>query len=275
MSIAGSSPESGRPEAGSTPTASPRKPLGTYGPGDVGAVPPGETKQPAASAKPKRRRFVRWEGLIPLTLVGVLLAIGYVVFADRVARDVTRDAATDLLGTQVDLERFEILENRSAVALHGLAIADPFDPNRNLLEVADLNISVEPLPLLEKKIVIKQFSLSKVRVGTRRSTPAKPVVGGGFAPRALEAARKFRSQIDVPILHLAPVDSVKAIVVDPTKLSAVRSALAVRGQADSLQNDIRARLDALRVQQTIDSARNLGTRLANANVRTLGLTGVR
>src|SRR5689334_14195963 len=199
MSTAGSSSE--RPGAGgrADPAAvTSREPLGHYTPD---TTPPknggGDTKE-----KTRGTRVVRWRGVIPLVLVLALLVAGYMLFADSLARSVIAQSATDLLGTEVDIASLEILEGQPGIVLHGVEIADPFEPRRNLLEVADLMVSVEPLPLLEKKYIVNKLSLGKVRVGTTRKQLAKAVTTGGLAPKAMEAVKNFRKQLDVPLLHL-------------------------------------------------------------------------
>jgi len=268
MSIAGS-PSDGRDEVGAPKAADPRSPLGSY-------TPDTSTKPAEKKEKPRKRtRVVRWNGVIPLAVIIALLAVLYMLFADDVAKSVISQSATDLLGTEVDIAKLEILETQPGIVLHGVEIADPFEPHRNLLEVADLTVSVEPLPLLEKKYIVNRLSLGKVRVGTTRKRLAKPVTTGGLAPKAMEAVRTFRKQLDVPLLHLAPVDSIKAVVVDPTRLGAVRSALRIKGDADSLQSRVVSQWNGLRVPETIDSARSLATRLTGNDPRKLGLAGVR
>lgn len=236
------------------------------------ALTPHSGKPPA---KPKRTGIVRWRGLIPLVLLVILVAIGYSLFAEPIARNVTADAATDMLGTQVDVANLQILESQPGVVLSGIQIADPFDSTKNLLEIGRLFVSVEPIPALEKKFVVNALEIGAVRVGTTRRTPAHPVKGDGLAPRIMRAVKKWKSQFDVPILHLAPIDSIRAVAVDPTKLSAVRAALAIGGDADSMRTDVTTRWNNLRVQETIDSARALAMRLSSADPRSLGIAGVR
>jgi uncharacterized protein (TIGR03545 family) len=270
MSTAGSSSERPGSGGGADPAAvTSREPLGHYTP-DTTPPTNGSTKE-----KKRGTRVVRWRGVIPLALVIALLVVGYMLFADSLARSVIAQSATDLLGTEVDIASLEILEGQPGIVLHGVEIADPFEPRRNLLEVADLMVSVEPLPLLEKKYIVNKLSLGKVRVGTTRTRAAKPVSTGGLAPKAMEAVRTFRKQLDVPLLHLAPIDSIKAVAVDPTRLSAVRSAFRVRDDADSLKSRVLAQWNGLRVPETLDSARSLATRLTSNDPRKLGLAGVR
>jgi hypothetical protein len=100
-------------------------------------------------------------------------------------KDLLEEAGSKALGAAVDVAAVDIEERRTSVELRGLVIADPFDRNRNLVEAGAVRVELEPEPLLERKIVVRRLAVRDVRTGTRRTTPARPVAGGGFARRAL------------------------------------------------------------------------------------------
>jgi hypothetical protein len=54
------------------------------------------------------------------------------------------------------------------VALIGVAIADPFDSTRNLIEATDSRLELEIEPLLAKKVVVRRLSVRGIRLGTTR-----------------------------------------------------------------------------------------------------------
>lgn len=268
MSTAGSGPDRPGGAGGADATAAARVPAARYTP-----ELPAPAEQPLL---PRRKtRIVRWRGLIPLAIALGVIAIFYWLFADPIARSTFVDAASDALGTEVDLASLHIDTRHTAVDMAGLQIADPFDPRRNLLDIARIRVVVEPVPALHRSVVVRSLAIEGVRVGRPRTTPARPVKGNGFAPQAMAAVRRWRQSLDVPLLHLAPVDSIKAVAVDPTKLSAVRAALGVRDRADSVQKALRDGYAALELDVTFDSARVLTTRLAAADPRALGLNGMR
>ena len=82
-----------------------------------------------------RRPWFRWKALAPLALFFAFLAVLWALFADMVARRSLEEAATQVLGTQVDIGWLRIRERRAGVEIGNLAVADPFDPTRNLIEV--------------------------------------------------------------------------------------------------------------------------------------------
>ena len=50
-----------------------------------------------------KQRLARWRGIIPLFLLLVLLGVGYVLFADRIARDTVEEKVLELQQSKRDL----------------------------------------------------------------------------------------------------------------------------------------------------------------------------
>lgn len=238
-------------------------------------APPGGATGAPGDVRRRRTRVFRWEGIVPFMLVLALLAAGWLLLGERMVRDAIVEAGTKALGTQLDIAELRIHPLRGAVELRGIALADPFDLNRNLFEIRAVRLRLEPAPLLEKRLVVTELAVTDVATGTRRATPATAVTGPGSAPRALAEVRRFAKQFDVPLLALTPIDTLKSLVLDPTRLKSVQAALAVGRQADSVQQAIETGYATLRIDDTLDSSRALVARLQTTNLRALGLDGAR
>jgi uncharacterized protein (TIGR03545 family) len=241
-----------------------------YAPPEKSGGVPGAT--PGAS---RRVRIFRWQGIIPIVVAFGLVLVGWLIFGDRLVRGTMIEAGTKALGAQLDIADLNIRSLATTLEMRGIAIADPFDRNRNLVEIGRLLVELEPRPLLEKKLVVKRLTIADVQTGTSRTTPARPVAGGGFAPRALAEVQRFAQQFRVPLLSLVPIDSLRALVLDPTQLKAVQAALALGRDADSTKQAIERGYAALRLQETLDSSAALAARLRETDVRALGVDGVR
>ncbi len=248
--------------AGSVRSATP----GQYTPGQTGE---------AGDGKARKVRFFRWQGILPLLVVGALFATGWLLLSDRIARVTLNEAGTKALGAEFTISGLTIRAFQTSVEMRGISLADPFDKDRNLVEVGRLVLELEPTPLLEKKVIVKRLSIADVRTGTRRATPARAVSGGGFAPRALAEVQRFAQQFKVPLLSLTPIDTLKAIVLDPTQLKAVQAALDLGRRADSSKASMERAYAGLRLKETVDSSAALVARLQGTNVRTLGIDGAR
>jgi uncharacterized protein (TIGR03545 family) len=222
-----------------------------------------------------RVKIFRWKAVGPLLLLLVIITILIVLFAEPVARQTTEEVSTELLGTQVDVGRLDLLPRKASVDLGALQVADPFEPRRNLIEADRITLKLNPEALTEKKLVVERFALQGMRFGTTRKTPARPVTGGGFAPQALRAVRQWSQQFDVPILQLTPIDTIKSLVLNPTQLGTVQAAQGLLARTDSTRQALEQGFKTLDVQGTVDSARALADRLAATDPHKLGLDGTR
>jgi uncharacterized protein (TIGR03545 family) len=220
-------------------------------------------------------KIFRWKAIAPLALLLVLIGVLVWLFAEPVAKDTAEEVGTELLGTQVDVGKLDIIADEASVDLRALQIADPFNPNRNLVEASEIRLKLNPVALAEKKFVVENFRLSGMRFGTGRKTPARPVEGDGFAPQALRAVRQWSQQFDVPILKLTPIDTIKQLVLNPTQLTTVQSAQALATRADSARRGLDQSFQQLDVKGTVDTARGLVERLRATNPQKLGLDGTR
>lgn len=230
---------------------------------------------PTEPGPPKRKRLVRWQGLVPLALLLVALVAFWLLFGDRVVRQTAAEAATKALGTQVDIASLEVRESESSVELRGLAIADPFDRRRNVISAERIRVELEPTPLLEKKLIIRRLAVGGVRLGTMRSEPARSIDDNGFAATTLRNIRDWVAKYRHPVLALTPIDTIRQIVLDPTQLVTVRAATALAASADSVRGVLETQWRGLDLRTVFDSSEALVRRLAGATPRTLGLDGTR
>ena len=220
-------------------------------------------------------KIFRWKAIGPLLLFLLILAILIWLFAEPVAKDTTEEVGTELLGTQVDIGKLDIVADEAAVDLRALQIADPFDLGKNLIEAEEIRVKLNPLALAEKKFVVENLRLRGLRFGTARKTPARPVEGDGFAPQALRSVREWAAQFDVPLLQLTPIDTIRQLVLNPTQLTSVQAAQALAGRADSARQGLEQSLQQLNVKGTVDTARALADRLKATDPGKLGLDGTR
>lgn len=224
----------------------------------------------------RRFKIFRWRAVGVLFLAFLGLIVLYLLFAERLLRHTAEDSLAETLGTEVDIGSLRIREGDVAVDLGDLAIADPRDSSRNLLEAGAITIDLDPAPLAEKKIVIDQLRLSGLRFLTRRDTPARAADPNSPAGRLLRETEDWaREKFAFPSLALGRVDTVKSLVLHPEQLGSVQAVRALTGQADSTVQAFNRSLGALQLTPLVDSATALATRLAGTDPKKLGITGVK
>ncbi len=223
----------------------------------------------------RKIKIFRWRAVGPLLLVLVLLGVLYWVFSDRIAETTTEEASTELLGTQVDVGSLTINERDASVRMERLEVADPFDRNRNLLEAALVTVDIEPVPLLEKKLVVSRISLQDLTFGTARRRPAAAAPPDGFAAKTLQTIRSWPLDVQASLQNLLPIDTIRSIILDPGSLATVQAATRLAGQVDSARTAFQAGVAGLALAPVLDTAASVARRLAGANPLTLGLDGTR
>ncbi|HWB40477.1 MAG TPA: hypothetical protein VG500_04415, partial [Gemmatimonadales bacterium] len=71
-------------------------------------------------------KIFRWKAIAPLLVLLVLIAVLLWLFAEPVAKETAEEVSTELLGTQVDVGKLDIIAKEAAVDLRTFEIADPF-----------------------------------------------------------------------------------------------------------------------------------------------------
>jgi len=233
-------------------------------------VPAGDAAKPA-----KRDGIFRWRAIGVLVLLLALLSLGYWLFVDRVVQSSVEESGTKLLGTSVEVSGLDVHTFQPGVDIGAVSIADPFDRMRNLVQAGRIHLALVPDPLLEKKLIVQRIEVRDLQFGVKRGKPAPRVPPTGLAPRVMLALQQWAAQYQKPILSFTPIDTIRALVLDPTQLVTVKAATALAGRADSLKAATEQGLRDLALQPTLDSAQAVLERLKGANPRTLGLDGTR
>jgi uncharacterized protein (TIGR03545 family) len=225
---------------------------------------------------PRRRRgVVRWKGLIPLVLVLLAIVVVWLTLGEVFLKSTIEEAATKFLGTEVDIASLDVSLRDATVELRGVSIADPFDRMKNLVEADRVRGVLEGRPLLVRKIIVRTLVLGGMKTGTRRRTASAPAPANGFAAATLRSLDVWAKQLRKPIASFTPIDTIRAIVLDPTQLATVKRSLEAAARADSLREALVASYRGLALQPVLDSAQAVSLRLRDANPRTLGIAGTR
>lgn len=211
---------------------------------------------------------------MPIVLVVALLVAVWTFLGNRIVQGVMNELATKALGTEVDVRGLDLRLLRGTLTIAQVEIADPFDVNRNLLELGPIAVGLERAPLLEKKVVVDSFIVAQSRYGTARAIPAAPVSGRSMARDVMAEVKRFASKIAVPPLQLLPIDTVQQLVLHPDQLTTVKEAQALDAAADSLRKSLAGQYQTLRFEQRLDSLKQVVDKLKGQNPLSMGLGGV-
>jgi len=211
----------------------------------------------------------RWKAVAPLSLFGVASLGLWLAFADRIVKRTAESVGTALVGAEVEIERLHLDLRHGRVEIRGLTVASPFEALENLLQADALVADIDPLPLLEKKVVIDRLMATGLRFGTPRKTDGRT---GGQAEGVMGQMQRWAAQLEVPALQLG-TGKISADRLDPAQLSTPRAAAALAARADSARRAWDAMLGGLDATASADSARRMAERLRGAKTTDVNLLG--
>ncbi len=212
---------------------------------------------------------VRWRAVRPLAICGALGLGAWILFADRVAKHAVESVGTTLIGASVEIRRLHLDLPHGRVEVRGLTVASPFAALQNLLEADELVADVDPLPLLEKKVVIDRLAAKGLRFGTPRQTDGRTV---GQSDGVRGQVERWTAQLHVPVLQFA-TGKIDVSQLDLSTLSTPAAAQSLAAQVDSVRTAWNGGLQGLGVAATVDSAKQMTDRLRGAKPTDLGLLG--
>ncbi len=218
-------------------------------------------------------KLFRWKAILPFVLFVALLVAVWLLFGEEFIRRQGEDYGSEMVGAEVDIAGLQIILHQARVVVTGLEVADPYNRNRNLFQAGRIVLDLDPVPLLEKKVAIDQMELTGLQFGANRKRPAREIKTEGVAQRVKSQMGDWKSQFNVPLLSLTPIDTLKALVVDPTKLASVQAALAVKTRADSVRQALEGSINGLQAGPVLDSAKALAARLSATSPAKLGAPG--
>ena len=211
----------------------------------------------------------RWKAVVPLVLLGLASLAFWLAFGDRIATHTMESVGTTLIGAEVEIERVHLDLWHGRVEIRGLTVASPFEALQNLLQADVLVADVDPLPLLEKKVVIDRLTATGLKFGTPRATDGRR---GKASDGLMGQVNRWGDQLRVPALELV-TGKVEVGRLDPARLNTPRAAAALAARADSARRSWDSDLRGLDAAATADSARQMIERLRGAKATDLKLLG--
>ena len=153
--------------------------------------------------------MIRWK--VFLRVVGTLILVSWIFVwcLDGLVKRGIEDAISAMTGTKTDIRDLKISLFNSSMKIRKIEIASAKDNFKNLLEVADLVVDFRFLPLLEKKVIVDEFSVRGIDWGTKRRTsgylppPSKPKTPSVFSGWVDEAFDQVEGEFaKMPVAQL-------------------------------------------------------------------------
>ena len=104
------------------------------------------------------KMWIRWQGLAVFLGVVIIFSLFWFLLIDGLVERMIEKSGTKAVGAKVELDKADLSIFPAGLKLIRLQIANPDKPMTNAVEIGQINLSLETLNLLRRKIIIKEMT---------------------------------------------------------------------------------------------------------------------
>lgn len=132
-----------------------------------------DTTKPLEPKIKKEQGPIRWEAILPFTIIVLLLLLYFKLFFDYNLRKGLEYAGYIVAGAEVDIAELETSFIKASIRIQGIEVTDAAKPTQNSISIGDVRFGMLWDALLRGKVVIKEVVVEKVEFGKPRKSPGK------------------------------------------------------------------------------------------------------
>lgn len=123
------------------------------------------------SVKPKGP--IRWEAIIPFTIVVALVWAYFHFFFDLHLRKGLEFGGYHALGAEVNIRSLETSFWKANLRIQGVELTDSENPSTNMLEIGDIRFGMLWDGLLRAKVIVNEMATEGIKISSPRKSPGK------------------------------------------------------------------------------------------------------
>ncbi len=201
------------------------------------------------------KQLFRWPGLIAFVALTAVIAAFWLLLADSLVKMSVEGAGSELVGAEVNLDAAKLSLTPLQVKLSHLQVTDPQQPSHNMVELGEAVAAIEPWKLLMGQIIIKELSVTGLKLNSERHRPgrvaAKPQSAATKGPSTAQGGGAAAKPTPTPLQKLQAA-------LPPVSEVLGAEELLVNSRADELEGgyrDEQTKLNALLAQLPSDKQR--------------------
>ena len=147
-------------------------------------------------------KWIRWWGLGAFVVIAAILGCVWIFLVDGWVKYLIEEAGTEAVGAKVELDAADLTLFPAGLKLARLQVTNPKKPMTNAVEIASVNMGLDGLNLLRRKVIVEEMTLEGVRLGTPRAT------SGATQEISPQEEESGTFSIDLPSLEVPDVKNI-------------------------------------------------------------------
>lgn len=125
-------------------------------------------------AKPKKKKGpIRWEAIVPFSIIVVLIGVYFTLFFDSNLKSLVELVGYHATGAEVNVNSLETSFMKASIKVGGIELTNPEEPTHNNLNIGEVRFGLLWDGLLRAKFVINEAAIENISFGQKRKTKGK------------------------------------------------------------------------------------------------------
>lgn len=199
----------------------------------------------------KAKGPIRWNAVIPFTIICVLIFAYFHFFFDHNLRKGMEWAGYKAVGAEVNIANLETSFFKATLRVQGIEITDAEKPAQNTIEIGDIRWGMSWDALLRGKILVNEAMIENIQFATARKSPGKVAPppppekqGPGFAEKEAERLKEealAKAQEEYANNMLGDLAAILGGADANAQLGKIEGSLASKKRAQEIEADTKAK----------------------------------
>ena len=156
------------------------------------------------------KKWIRWQGLFAFLGITVVISILWFLLVDGFIERLIEEYGTKALGAKVEIDETNLSILPSGLEIIGLQLTNPDKPMENAVEISRMNLSLDAMNLLRRKIIIDEMAVEGIQFNTPRKVSEAVVSESDTSPTiSLKSSKKMKfSEIVMPDIEKLDVEEI-------------------------------------------------------------------
>ncbi|MEK7286813.1 MAG: TIGR03545 family protein [Nitrospirota bacterium] len=115
-------------------------------------------------------KIIRWWGVLAFVLVVSLIGFFWLMMIDGIIKRAIERNGTKIIGARVNLDHADLSFFPMGLTLTRLQVTDRDEPMKNAVEIKRIAMSLDPIRLLSRKVIIEEMTMDGMAFHTPRKT---------------------------------------------------------------------------------------------------------
>ncbi len=205
---------------------------------------------------------MRWKAFIPIAILIGLVVVFNIFFLDNLVKRAIEKTGEKIFRAKFEIGALDLGFKPLSMEMRKIQAADSSDEWKNLFEIDTVKMTIEPIPILSKKVIINEMTCSGIQWGTKRKTSGKLPPKKKRKEEKSAVAKLMDSTKDMIVKEASalPISNLDALskeikiddFIDLSELKSIKEIEDIKKNVDTKHKEWDERIKGLKTKKEVD-----------------------